>query len=144
MNFTPSYNWTMDGLMANAGGWPALPCRHAWCIDGGYPACSLPPGGVCRSLPRLFATPAGLGHLWAVITDTAPYKNTILAAPLEWYEVRGYRAARLTLRMEWCRAVLMCMLLTRSRPRPHCSLRATPERPALEHLPQSTKVPRCA
>ncbi|PRW58475.1 Spastin [Chlorella sorokiniana] len=49
-NFTSSYNWTMDGLMANA----------------------------------------GLGHLWAIITDTAPYKNTILAAPLEWYEPEGH------------------------------------------------------
>lgn len=30
---------------------------------------------------------SGLGHLWAVVTNTAPYKNIILAAPLEHYEV---------------------------------------------------------
>lgn len=33
---------------------------------------------------------AGLGHLWAVVTNGAPYKNIILAAPLEQYEPEAH------------------------------------------------------
>lgn len=55
-NFTASYNWTMDGLMANAGGWPALPCRRVWCIrkDAGASR-PLLPGIARRTHPKLFA-----------------------------------------------------------------------------------------
>lgn len=33
---------------------------------------------------------AGLDHLWAVVTNDAPYKNVILAAPLEHYQPEGH------------------------------------------------------
>lgn len=63
--------------------WLAKAARTAAHVSGSKPVYSVASHG--SHLDAHISS--GLGHLWAVVTNNAPYKNIILAAPLEHYEV---------------------------------------------------------